>query len=82
LADAGRILENIVDLLEYIYILQPFVGTVTHLCEEARDHVLAESIVNTTVEGSIEELLRNLGSSTSQVERKTPSNSSIGAPMR
>lgn len=57
---ARNIMRSIADLLEYIYMLQPFIGIVTHLCEEARDDVLPESIVNTLVEGGVEELIKNL----------------------
>ena len=60
LDNARTIIENIADLLQYICLVQPFVTVMTHLCEEARDLVLAESIANTPVEDGIEGLLRSL----------------------
>ena len=60
LEEARTVAGIIVDLLEYLYKVQPIAGATTYICEEARDIVLAESIANTTVEPGIEELLRNL----------------------
>jgi nucleoside phosphorylase len=51
---------NIADLIQFVHMLQPFLVVMVYLCEEARDHVLAESIVNTTVDEGIDELVRSL----------------------
>ena len=66
---AKSILESIVDLMELVFAMQPFLGTVSYLCEEARDIVLAESIINTPVQGDMEELLRNLWLSDIDVQK-------------
>jgi nucleoside phosphorylase len=58
LAEAERMAEGLVDLLEFSLQSHPFRVIVQTLCEEARDAVLAESIKNTEVEGVLEELLR------------------------
>jgi hypothetical protein len=60
LNEAQKTVEYIVEFFEYMFMLQPFLSIVAHLCEEARDNVLAESIANTAVGEGIEELLRNL----------------------
>lgn len=60
LEDAKRIVRNLVDLMEYVVLIQPFATVVAYLCEEARDEVLAQSIINTNVDGNVEELLRSL----------------------
>jgi len=60
LENAMGVIRSIADLLQYIHMMQPFILSMAHLCEEARDHVLAESIANTNVENGIEELLRDL----------------------
>jgi hypothetical protein len=60
LKEATRTIEYIVDFVEYVFLLQPVVSIVSHLCEEARDKVLAESITNITVGETVEDLVRNL----------------------
>jgi len=47
LLEAKRMLEGLVDILEYSFLSQPFRVIVQCFCEEARDGILAESIVNT-----------------------------------
>jgi len=58
LAEAERMAESLVDFLEYALLSQPFRIIVETLCEEARDGILAESIVNTKGDGILENLLR------------------------
>jgi hypothetical protein len=58
--EARKIIEVIVDFFELVFLLQPFTTIVAHMCEEARDNVLAESIANTPVSEVVEELLRKL----------------------
>ena len=60
ISEAKKTIEFMVEFLEYAVLLQPFASIVAHLCEEARDNVLAQSIANTTVEGGVEELVRML----------------------
>jgi nucleoside phosphorylase len=57
---AKRTIDGLVDLLEFSFITQPFRMLIQGLCEEARDTVLAESVVNTPVEGLPENLIRSL----------------------
>lgn len=57
---AKRGVESLVDLLEYSLVTHPFRAIVQCLCEEARDGVLAESVVHTDVEGSLEQLLKGI----------------------
>ena len=58
--EARKVIENLSDLLEYVFRMQPFMGVVTYLCEEARDIVLAESIANTVVTADVDELVLNM----------------------
>jgi nucleoside phosphorylase len=60
LKEATKTIEYMVEFLEYMLMLQPFASVVSYLCEEARDNVLAESIVNTSVPEGVEDLLRNM----------------------
>jgi nucleoside phosphorylase len=60
IASAKAVLRNLIELAEYLNLSTPFVGVLTHVCEEARDSVLAESIINTSVDGELEELIRNI----------------------
>jgi hypothetical protein len=60
LADAKRTVDGLVDILEYSFVSQPFRALVQGLCEEARDSVLAESIINTNVEGLMENLIKSV----------------------
>jgi hypothetical protein len=41
-------------------MLLPMIGVLGHLCEEARDKVLAESILNIRADSALNELIRNL----------------------
>lgn len=58
--EAERLLGSLVDFMEFLYMLQPFWATITYLCEEARDVVLAESVAKAVVDGPFNELVRNL----------------------
>lgn len=58
IANAKAILRNLVELVEFTILSYPFVGVLTYLCDEAHDSVLAESTINTSVDGKIEELIR------------------------
>lgn len=58
--EAKRTIKNMIEWFEYIFVLQPFVSIVGHLCEEARDAVLAESISKTSTTNVVEELCRTL----------------------
>lgn len=69
LREAERLIRLLADLLEYVFILQPFLGTMAYLCEEARDAVLAESISKTNVTGIIEELALSLWLSDIDVDK-------------
>lgn len=60
LAEAKRTIDGLVDLLEYSFVTQPFRVIVQGLSEEARDMVLAESVINTKVSGLFENLLKAL----------------------
>jgi hypothetical protein len=60
IASAKTDLRNLIDLAEYVALSYPFAGVLMHVCEEARDSVLAESIINTSVDGKLEELIRNI----------------------
>jgi nucleoside phosphorylase len=60
LAEAKKTVDNLVDLLEYSFVSQPFRAMVQGLCEEARDNVLAESIINANVDGVLENLLHSV----------------------
>jgi hypothetical protein len=70
--DAEKIIGNLVDLLEYLAVLQPFLVVVEYICEEARDEVLAESIINAVVDGKAEELIRSLWLSDIDVPKGKP----------
>jgi len=60
IANAKTDIRNLIELAEYVTLSYPFVGVLTYVCEEARDGVLAESIINTSVDGELEELIRNI----------------------
>jgi len=60
IAEAKRTLSALVDVLEYALVSQPFRTIVNTICEEARDKVLAESVINTNVDGTLERLIRNI----------------------
>jgi hypothetical protein len=49
-----------VDVLEFVFLLQPLATVMTFLCDEARDPVLVESIAKTVIEGKLRTLMRNL----------------------
>jgi nucleoside phosphorylase len=57
---AEVIVERLVDLCEYVMLISPIAKVLSYLCEEARDNVLAESIVNTGVDGELNELIQNM----------------------
>ncbi|MGE0285234.1 MAG: hypothetical protein AB7I42_01240 [Bradyrhizobium sp.] len=60
IAEAKRTLDGLVDILEYSFLSQPFRTIVQGLCEEARDALLAESIINTKIEDPLERLLHSV----------------------
>jgi hypothetical protein len=48
------------EFFEYAMIMQPFLTTMSSICEEARDDVLAESVSKADVVGEANILLKNL----------------------
>ena len=54
------ILNIMVDMFEYLFMIVPLISVMTFLCEEARYNVLVESITNTKVEGKLQTLIRDL----------------------
>lgn len=50
----------IVDIVEFVFLMQPLMTVITFLCDEAHDKVLAESILKTNIEGKLQTLIRTL----------------------
>jgi nucleoside phosphorylase len=67
--DAVKFLREIVEFFEYIIIMQPFLTTMASICEEARDDVLAESILKADIVGDANVLVRNLWLSDINVDK-------------
>ena len=59
IAEAKRTIAGLVDVLEFMILVRPFTSVVGGLAEEARDNVLAESIVNAEVAGDFEKLVKS-----------------------
>lgn len=60
LKEAKRVIEGLVDVLEYNYLTLPLRVIILALCEEAHDNVLALSIINTAVDGSFEKFVKGI----------------------
>ncbi len=60
LKEAKRLIEGLVDVLEYNFLSLPLRVIILALCEEAHDNVLAQSIIHTAVDGSLEKFVRGI----------------------
>lgn len=58
--DAKKLVVGLVDMMEYVFIAEPFRRTVGALCEEAGDVVLAESLSNVTFSTEPERLIHGM----------------------
>lgn len=59
-AEAKTVIDSLVDLLEYVWIAQPFRRMIETLCEEAREKVLAESLRNAKIDGEPDRLIHSI----------------------
>jgi nucleoside phosphorylase len=56
--EAKTLVDGLVDVLEFSFMAEPIMTVISILCEEARDNVLPESIINTLPSGQLERLIR------------------------
>jgi hypothetical protein len=55
--DKKKLIEGLIDLLQYHLLLLPLLRVVGYLCEQARHRVLATSVENAKVEGGVERII-------------------------
>ena len=60
LSSIKKTVENVIDLMEYQILTLPFVFVISTLCEEARDNVLAESVVNSELDEEFATLIKSM----------------------